>query len=92
MKTTLNPKEGSNTFNPVANVSLSEVPVIPMVKNYQNQYNLININALITEEFTLRDVITKFKTVDELTSFADLCESVFLVGGDYSQIFNKSQA
>ncbi|NOH36875.1 hypothetical protein F0267_01380 [Vibrio coralliilyticus] len=100
MKITLNPKEGSNTFNPVANVSLSEVIELLEIgteRKLSAAETTIALPILASlkandEEFTLRDVITKFKAVDELTSFADLCESVFLAGGDYSQIFTKSQA
>lgn len=44
------------------------------------------------DEFTLRDVITKFKAVDELASFADLCESIFLADGAYSKFFTNSRA
>ncbi|EJL6709605.1 hypothetical protein NMS01_003108 [Vibrio cholerae] len=100
MKITLNPKEGSNAFNPVANVSLSEVIELLEIGAEQKlsaaetTVALPILESLKTsgDEFTLRDVITKFKAVDELASFADLCESIFLAGGDYSKFFTKSQA
>lgn len=100
MKITLNPKEGSNTFNPVANVSLSEVIELLEIgaeRKLSAAETTIALPILESlkangKEFTLRDVITKFKAVDELRSFADLCESIFLASGDYSQLFDKSQA
>ncbi|WP_347364399.1 hypothetical protein [Vibrio vulnificus] len=100
MKITLNPKEGSNTLNPVANVSVSEVIELLEIGTEQKlsaaetTIALPILESLKTSgvEFTLRDVITKFKAVDELASFADLCESIFLASGDYSKFFTKSQA
>ncbi|KAB0482357.1 hypothetical protein F7Q91_02840 [Vibrio chagasii] len=100
MKITLTPKEGSNTFNPVANVSLSEVIELLEIGTERKLTAAETTIALPIleglkvshEEFTLRDVITKFKTVNELTNFAELCESIFLTGGDYSQLLTTSQA
>ncbi len=43
-------------------------------------------------KFTLREVIAKFQDVDELSSFASLCDSHLLVGGDYSQYFTNNKA
>jgi hypothetical protein len=100
MKITLNPKEGSNTFNPIADVSKKEVielleigtecklsaaetavalPILDSLKNSDS-------------EFTLRDLVVKFKAVPELAHFANVCERTFLIGGDYSQIFDKSNS
>lgn len=99
MKITLNPKEGEITSNHVANVSVSEVIELLEIGSQRKltaEETTIALPILESlkasgEEFTLREVITKFKAVDELTSFADLCESMF-GGGDYSQHFIKSQA
>lgn len=44
------------------------------------------------DELTLRDVVVKFKAVPELAHFANVCEKTFLVGADYSQIFDKSNS
>jgi hypothetical protein len=100
MKITLNPKEGADTFNPVASVSQTEVIELLEISTECKLSSAETALALpILEslknsdsEFTLRDVVVKFKAVPELAHFANVCETTFLVGGDYSQIFDKSNS
>ena len=99
MQIKLEPSKGVK-FNPVANVSISEVIELLEIGS---ERKLSAAEAAVAmpileslkangEEFTLRQVITKFKEFEALVSFANVCESVFLTGGDYSQLFTKSQA
>ncbi|CAK1929861.1 Phage tail assembly protein [Vibrio crassostreae] len=93
MKSAQNPKETSNTFNPVANISVNEVVELLEVgteRRLSTEETALALPILESlkasgEEFTLRDLITEFKAVNELSSFADLAESLFLAGGNYYQ-------
>lgn len=100
MKITLNPRGESHSLNPVATVTASEVLellevgtevklsagetviALPIVQSLKQQGS----------EFTLREVILKFKAVEELANFASSCEKVFLTGGDYSRILETPPA
>lgn len=100
MQIKLDPSKRADKFNPVASISISEVIQLLEIgteRKLSAAEKTIALPILDSlkasgEEFTLRDVITKFKAVHELASFADLCESIFLAGGDYSKFLTKSQA
>ncbi|WP_063664851.1 hypothetical protein [Aliivibrio fischeri] len=86
MKITFNPRGSSNTPNRIATVKTNEVLelleygtdlklsaretaiALPILENIKLQ----------GEEFTLRDIILKFKAVEELSDVASCCEKVFL--------------
>ncbi len=100
MKITLNPRGESNSLNPVATVTASEVlelmemGVEVKLSAGETAIALPIVQSLKQQdsEFTLREVILNFKAVEELANFASCCEKVFLAGGDYSRIFETPPA